>query len=250
MPKVHTLVGGLMLLTLVSAHAETTETHRLPEDIQPGFQQITLNLDPDQAEYNGSTSIELTLAENAERIGFYQSELKLDSVSLKSADGVRKLATESGEYQITWAADGHAIKAGEYVLEIEFSSMLATNALGLYQVSHEGNNYIYTQFEAMHARRAFPSFDEPAFKIPYQLTVTAPQDHVVVSNTPAEKTTRSADRQTVSFARTRPMPSYLIALAVGPMDATPIEGLSVPGVIYSPKGSALSLQEARLCSGA
>ena len=32
------------------------------------------------------------------------------------------------------------------------------------------------------------------------------------------------------------MSSYLVAFAVGPMDATPITGLSIPGTLYSPKG--------------
>ena len=41
--------------------------------------------------------------------------------------------------------------------------------------------------------------------------------------------------KTVSFKKTPPMPSYLIALIVGDFDKTEITGLSVPGYIYSPK---------------
>ena len=230
------LISILALLLLAPAQAETSETYRLPGGIEPSFQQITLQLDPGQADYSGSTTIELTLTKRVAQIGFYQSELVLNSVRLKSSEGVRVLSTESAEYEITWAADGQPIEAGEYVLEIDFGGKLGTNALGMYRTTYEGNHYIYTQFEAMHARKAFPSFDEPAFKIPYQLTIDAPAEQVVVANTPVEDIKVSGDRKTVRFARTRPMPSYLIAYAIGPMDATPIAGLSVPGTIYSPKG--------------
>ena len=38
------------------------------------------------------------------------------------------------------------------------------------------------------AREAFPCWDEPNFKIPYQLTLEVPAAHEAVSNTPVEKT--------------------------------------------------------------
>jgi len=230
------LVTAASLVLMLSAQADTGDAYRVADGVTPSFQQITLTLDPDEADYTGSTSFELTITKTVDRIEFYQLNLQLNSIRLKSANGVRELTAEPAAYEITHAADGQQIEAGKYVMEIDFGGKLATNALGMYQTAYEGNNYIYTQFEAMYARRAFPSFDEPAFKIPYQLTINAPADLVVVANTPVEDTQVSGDRKTVRFARTRPMSSYLIAYAVGPMDATPIEGLSVPGTIYSPKG--------------
>ena len=32
-----------------------------------------------------------------------------------------------------------------------------------------------TQMEAVHARKVFPAFDEPSFRVAYELTVRAPQ---------------------------------------------------------------------------
>ena len=43
----------------------------------------------------------------------------------------------------------------------------------MHSVRFEDNDYVFTQMEAMYARRAFPLFDEPSFKIPYQLTISA-----------------------------------------------------------------------------
>jgi alanyl aminopeptidase len=239
----HALIKKLMFISLIGAvlfvslaHADNSEVYRLAGGVEPTFQQITLSVDPDQADYTGTTSITLSVKDGVDRIEFYQSNLELKSVRLKSGNGIRILTAESGAYEINRATDGQPINAGEYVLEIDFAGKLATNALGMYQTRYEDNNYIYTQFEVMHARQAFPSFDEPSYKIPYQLTISAPAQHIVVSNTPVEDTQLSGDHKTVRFARTKPMPSYLVAYAIGPMDATPIKGLSIPGTVYSPKG--------------
>ena len=48
----------------------------------------------------------------------------------------------------------------------------------------DGVGYAYTQFEATDARKAFPCFDEPSFKIPFQFNITAREEHEVVTNTP------------------------------------------------------------------
>ena len=59
-----------------------------------------------------------------------------------------------------------------------------------------------TQFEAISARRAFPCFDEPGFKTPWQLTLRVPRDLVAVSNTQVESEGRRRRRmKTVRFAR-------------------------------------------------
>ena len=97
---------------------------------------------------------------------------------------------------------------------------------------------MFTQFEDIDAREAFPCWDEPEFKIPWQLTLHVPKDLVAVSNTPIEHHERTDGWQTVKFSESPPMPSYLVALAVGPMDYVPIEGMSVPGGIYTPKGQS------------
>jgi D-lactate dehydrogenase len=39
----------------------------------------------------------------------------------------------------------------------------------------DGKGYLLTQFEAIDARRAFPCWDEPIYKIPYQITLTIPE---------------------------------------------------------------------------
>ncbi|HEX2061225.1 MAG TPA: M1 family aminopeptidase, partial [Thermoanaerobaculia bacterium] len=106
----------------------------------------------------------------------------------------------------------------------------------LYKMVAKGEPYVFTQFQAIDARRAFPAWDEPGFKLPYELTVTIPAQYDAISNTPVTKETPGTDTKTIAFAQTKPLPPYLIALAVGKFDYTPITGMSVPGRVIAPKG--------------
>jgi aminopeptidase N len=75
-----------------------------------------------------------------------------------------------------------------------------------------------TQLEADYARRLLPVFDEPVFRCVFELSVRAPAGWEVLSNMP--RVARRAGRGSVlhRFAPTPPMPSYLLALAVGHFD--------------------------------
>jgi alanyl aminopeptidase len=101
---------------------------------------------------------------------------------------------------------------------------------------------VYSQFEPTDARRAFPCFDEPRFKTPWQLTLHVKQDQLAASNTPIESQTKeSGGMKRVTFAATRPLPSYLVALVVGPfdvVDAGKAGRNKTPLRILVPKGRA------------
>lgn len=215
--------------------------YRLSKTIQPTMQEIALDLDPDKNNYHGTTVIELEVQSDVDSIGIYWLDLDVQSIRLISDNGERQLSAKDDAYHIHRLSDGNKITKGKYQLALTFSGDFATDALGLYRTKYQDKNYLFTQFEALYARRAFPVFDEPDFKISYQLTLTVPQGLEVATNTPVvgEKLDEqlSGNTKTVTFAVTPPMPSYLIALTVGPLDKTPIEGLSVPGFIYSPAGT-------------
>jgi alanyl aminopeptidase len=74
-----------------------------------------------------------------------------------------------------------------------------------------------------------------------------PAASLAVSNTPVESEAPGGASRTVVFKRTPPLPSYLLALAVGPFDTVPITGMSVPGRIVTVKGKgALAAEAARV----
>ncbi len=218
--------------------ADEIAIFRLPQSIQPTEQAIELTLDPNKPDYTGRTVFQLDIKEDVERIGIYQIGIEMSTITLSSGTSSRPLEATAADYDINWLADGKMIKAGQYELSIEFNAKLSTDSLGMHSSRFEGNNYIFTQFESMYARRAIPTFDEPSFKLPYQLTIIAPEGLTVVSNAPVATESTAGGWQRVEFMPTKPLSSYLIAYAVGPLDRAEIKGMSVPGYIYTPVGHA------------
>jgi alanyl aminopeptidase len=228
--------GSAIFLSAVGAQDRVD--YRLPPEIQPLAQSIELKLDPGVADYSGKTVFNLSIKQDVDRIGIYQIGLEMSAITLRGAKQQRTLGVTAGEYDINWLSDGATIPAGQYELSIDFHGDYSTDALGLYRTRFEDNDYLFTQMESMYFRRAVPSFDEPAFKIPYTLTVIAPADLVVIANTPVASESSENGWQRVEFMPSKPLSSYLVALAVGPLDSAPIEGMSVPGRVYVPKGHA------------
>jgi puromycin-sensitive aminopeptidase len=78
-----------------------------------------------------------------------------------------------------------------------------------------------TQFEATHARRAFPCWDEPDFKARFAVTLVVPEDLMAVSNGSMVKEEPTGDgRKRVAFAETMVISTYLVARLWRPIPST------------------------------
>ena len=129
---------------------------------------------------------------------------------------------------------------GAAELTVHYSGKaLAENASGLFRRQDLGSWYIFSQFEPIYARAAFPCFDEPSYKTPWQLTLRIPGKDSAVSNTGIESEKTDGISKIVTFRQTKPLPSYLVALGVGPLeyvDAGTAGKNKVPVRIVVPKG--------------
>ena len=75
-------------------------------------------------------------------------------------------------------------------------------------------------------------------KIPYQLTVAIPAGQEAVTNSPIATDRTEGDRRVIAFRKTKPLPSYLLAIAVGHLEYTPVSGTSIPTRIVTVKGKS------------
>ena len=233
-------------LLLVAADSYAADPARLSRDVLPTFETVRLNVDARGKEYSGSVTIELNVRAAADSFRLHAREMTLQRVTLRRGTSVISTTWKEGALGLLTVRASQRLEPGPCTLTIDFANDFDTRAAGLYRVEAGGNAYAFTQFEAADARGAFPCFDEPSFKIPWQLTLTVPRADLAISNTLVERDRPQGELHEVTFHRTPPLPSYLIALASGPLETVPIPGLAVPGRVVTVKGSArLAAQAAR-----
>ena len=195
-------------------------TLRLPRNFLPTGYAATLSVDPAAAGFDGAIAITGEVAQRSSVIWLHGHQLavKRASASRAGAEVAMTVAPHGDELLELRAAS--PLDPGSWTLAIEYSGTYdPLNTTGAFKQVVAGAPYVYTQFEALYARRVFPCFDEPDNKVPWQLTLDVPAGMVAVSNTPvASERPLEGGRKRVAFARTRPLSSYLIAFGVGPFD--------------------------------
>ena len=129
------------------------------------------------------------------------------------------------------------LPAGRITLNIEYSGILNGQLRGFYLSKTEKRNYAVTQFEPTDARRAFPSFDEPAFKATFDVSLIVDKGDTAISNTNIVSDTPGpiVGEHTIRFATTPKMSTYLVAFLVGDFqcssgssDGIPIRACATP----------------------
>ncbi len=226
---------------------------QLAKTVIPTHYDLALTVFPDQERFQGRVAIDVEIREPTTLIWLHGYGLNVTTASLALANG-RKLV--GGYKQIN--DDGVAqVQLPERVepqharLLFEYDAPLITTDLeGLYRVQQGKDWYAFTQFEAIAARHCFVSFDEPAFKATFAVSLTVRAEHRALANTPQvgeERLTGNTKR--VQFPTTKKIPTYLVALAVGPLDVVEAEPIPLNSVRQVPvplRGIAARGQGTRL----
>ena len=202
---------------------------QLPRTVVPQSYKLDLTVDPKSEYFSARAEIEIVLKERGRKLYLHGAGLHVSSAYLLTADGAKVRARyrevlNSGVAQVDLE---RAAGPGAARLVFQYSARFNENLVGLYRVRQGDDWYAMTQFEPTDARRMFPSFDEPAFKTPFTISITAPAGQTVVSNAPEKsRETLASGLQRHVFEPTPPLPTYLIALAVGPYDV--VDGPTIP----------------------
>ncbi len=218
--------------------AAPADDQRLGRDVVPTFEEVRLVVDAGEPTYTGSARVDLRVSRPARSFRFHAEGPTIERLVLKTAAGTIATEHQVGERGLVTVTAARPLPPGDYGLDIDFSNAFNTQAIGLYRTEADGRAYTFTQFEAADARKAFPCWDEPGFKIPYRITLVVPADHQAISNTGVERETVADGQRTVVFRRTRPLPSYLLAIATGPLETVPVPGTSVPTRIVTVAGQS------------
>lgn len=196
---------------------------QLPMGVTPLAYSLDLITDPTLEAFSGIVSIDVSLDKPHSRIWLHALDMDVISATATTANGQTLTASFTGDQ-----AEGGVsrldfetpLPAGVSTLTMEYAAPYNLGLAGLYKVTQADRPYLASQMEAIDARRMLPSFDEPRFKTPWTVTVTAPADLQVITNG------AQIDQEDIgngmlkhAFATTRPLQTYLLALAVGPYDS-------------------------------
>ncbi len=241
---------------------------RLDPTVRPVHYDLEFDLDLEAGTWVGRTAVSLLVPAEVDHLRLHAVDLEFTEVVVQDRRGqVGPVPVElhPEDEQIVVRPD-RTIGPGQVVLELRTRGSLNDRLVGLYRseftsVGEDGAEVTHTvavtQFESTHARRAFPCFDEPEFKASFHITVVADADHLVVSNA-AERSRADLDdgRVRTEFAPTIRMSTYLVALVVGPLEATPVRTSRAPSatplrVVHPPgrqglTGFALDVADAAL----
>ncbi|NMO19774.1 M1 family metallopeptidase [Pyxidicoccus fallax] len=203
------------------AHPTEDKNFRLPTSIRPRRYAATLTLDMDAKRFSGQQTIDLELAEPSQEIILHAIALQLGEVTFRAGGEQRKPASiqPAAQSETVVLRFDAPLPRGSATLDVAWTGRFTEGLRGLYSAG----KVAATQFEAADARRLFPSFDEPAFKAKWALSVRVPKGHTVLGNGPVVKEEQDGDHQKVTFQETEVLSSYLIALVVGPLVGTPEE---------------------------
>jgi cytosol alanyl aminopeptidase len=193
---------------------------RLPKDVQPEQMRLDLTLSPEKTDYSGKVEVDLRINTAVDHLWLNATKLNVRSATLVENGRTFRAQVVPGGEDFVGFQFPSTLQPGKAHLSVHFAGKVnLRSSEGIFESKRDQDKYLFTQFEAIDARRAFPCFDEPSFKIPGRVTLHVPQNDVAVGNTLVEKETpESGGMKAVQFTQTKPLPSYLIAFGVGPLE--------------------------------
>ncbi|XP_046554047.1 aminopeptidase N-like [Haliotis rubra] len=215
---------------------ETPSNYRLPITVVPYLYSVELQpniygTNDSLFDFNGSVAIHTIAQSASDSIVLHaHPTLVIDTASVtvlnvNTSAGITVDVTYEELRHFLTLHLGEVMEVGHhYWIGITFSGPLTQDGTGLYLSFYEENNEkIYlatTQFQAPHARKAFPCFDEPALKAQFDITLVVKEDtgrnYTALSNNKLKNTepTGVPGMTRHMYERTVTMSTYLLAFIV------------------------------------
>lgn len=232
-PSAPVAVAGAGSAGAPAAVAQSSPGLRLPEGVRPTHYRLELRIDPDAGTLAGAVQIDVEIDRPRSEIWIHAEGLDVTRARAAVADPAKGptwfplSAQPQAEHGLLRLGAQELLPSGGLELHLDFNRRLEEGLDGVYRVEAGDRWYAFTQFEPLSARKAFPCFDEPRFKAPFDVTLTVPKDVEGVGNTRVVSREVGSDgQQHLRLATTPPLPTYLMAWAVGPLDV--VEAPPIP----------------------
>ncbi|KAG5680752.1 hypothetical protein PVAND_010239 [Polypedilum vanderplanki] len=220
---------------------------RLPKVAEPIHYDLHLdvrNVHKGELPYTGKVSINVRIIQETDKILLHSKDHEIHDLKVVRKDTNEEIKIL--EYNQNSEVDTLAIYffdlftiGTEITITVDYSTQLLTEIDGFYRDSYiefdENQQAIVkylatTQFQAVEARRCFPSFDEPEYRAVFDVKITHDQTYSAVSNMPdIAKISNDDGTITTHFNSTPPMSTYLLAFLVSDFKYLSNENTLEPG---------------------
>jgi alanyl aminopeptidase len=239
------LQASLCLAAAASAFAAVSTfaaapSFLLPDGVVPKKHIIELTIDPSLDTFSGWARIEVELSKSTNMLWVDAKDLapQESSVSWQGRTLAAPASIAGGEFM--GLELNSPIGPGRATISIRYRGKLDEKAIvGPYRNKVGDDWYAFTTFTPIDARRAFPCFDEPRFKTPWEISIHIKRTDKAFSNAAQiSETDEPNGMRLVKFAPTEALPAEVVALCVGPFDVyegapaghgTPIRVISAKG---------------------
>lgn len=281
-----------------SVQGKERDAYRLPTDVHPTHYDLVFKTDLEKLEFEGDAVVHLDIKQATESVQFNlnpavqltklsliipggetieytpPAATKPDDAKTGDSEDVALLAkVEPGQVKVDVGQERFALGVKKGLLtdglkgvkvKASWKAELNGSMMGYYRSSypHEDGKetyYALTQFEPTAARRAYPSWDEPAIKATYSIALVGRKGLVSLGNMPVVQeqawdgsvkfegdvqlghglSKSDGDWTVTQFEKTPLVSSYLVAFAHGPFASlsseykSPLTGKTVPLKIYA-----------------
>jgi alanyl aminopeptidase len=207
--------------TTIAAAQPEPPPGQLDGTVSPGHYSLELRIDPSQNTFSGVVAIDVNFSETVDSMWIHGKNLDVTESWLIAGDSSRvdvdyEQQLESGVALLKFS---EPVASGAATLHFKYTAPFNTSVNALFKIKRGEESYVASQFEPVGARQLIPSFDQPDFKTPFDLVLITRADDVVITTTP-ELSSETLDDGFVRhvFDTTQPLPTYLLAFAVGPYD--------------------------------
>ena len=211
--------GVLFSLACLSASGGAPD-FLLPDGVAPTKQAIELTIDPARSTFRGSARIAVDLQKSQSEIWLNGKDLILEQASIEFRGKTHKTRARSVAGEFIRLIPDRPVGPGPALLSIRYRAPLSDKSVsGPFRKQVEGRWYAFTVFTPIDARRAFPCFDEPRFRTPWEMSIRVRRAYQAFANTPQlSETGQPGGMKLVRFAVTQPLAAEVVAFAVGPFD--------------------------------
>ena len=217
------VIAGLIVCYSIidtRAAAPSQPPFRLADAVRPLRYAVELIVRPEQDSFSGQVMIELQVTQPVSNLWLHARNLSCVE-TYAEAKGTR-ISTQwqtNGDQNVSLSFEP-GLRRGRARLHVTYRGRISDrDQSGLLRCKEGTDWYAVTHLVPTGARCLIPCFDEPRFKVPWQITLHIHRGHRAFSNAAVVSEHEEAGgMKCVQFAETEPLPSYVVAFAVGPFE--------------------------------